>query len=259
MSSVPHGEFAGRVALVTGARDGIGLATAELLASRGAHVLVNGRSAQRLDPVIASLRSSLPASGGSVEAFVADVRDPAAVSAAFAALDPASRPTILVNNVGARDRRGLADMDTAGFAALIEADLVSAYDVTRTFVPQVPAGTRAAIVNVSSLAAIRGRAGDVGYAAAKAGIEGMTRSLATELGPQGFRVNAVAPGMVATTVNAGLQEDARFKQLVGERTALGRWARPEEIAEAIVFLASERASYITGQALVVDGGFSTLF
>jgi gluconate 5-dehydrogenase len=99
----------------------------------------------------------------------------------------------------------------------------------------------------------------VGYAAAKAGIEGITRSLATELGPRGIRVNAVAPGMVATAVNAGLQQDARFKQLVGERTALQRWAQPEEIAEAIAFLASSRASYITGQALVVDGGFSNLF
>jgi gluconate 5-dehydrogenase len=150
-------------------------------------------------------------------------------------------------------------MDTAGFAALVQSDLVSAYDVTRAFVSLLPAETPASIVNVSSIAAIRGRAGDVGYAAAKAGIEGITRSLATELGPRGIRVNAVAPGMVATAVNAGLQQDARFKQLVGERTALQRWAQPEEIAEAIAFLASSRASYITGQALVVDGGFSNLF
>ncbi|MGO1318753.1 MAG: SDR family NAD(P)-dependent oxidoreductase [Galactobacter sp.] len=257
--SMPDGEFAGQVAQVTGARDGIGLATASLLAARGARVLVNGRSASRLAPVLESLRPVAEAGGGKVEGFVADVCSPAAVAEAFAALDESMRPNILVNNVGGRDRRGLANMDTDGFAALVEADLVSAYDVTRVFVSQVPTAAVAAIVNVSSIAAIRGRAGDVGYAAAKAGIEGMTRSLATELGPRGFRVNAVAPGMVATAVNAGLQEDARFKQLVGERTALGRWAQPEEIAEAIAFLASPRASYITGQSLVVDGGFSNLF
>ncbi|MGO1318995.1 MAG: SDR family NAD(P)-dependent oxidoreductase [Galactobacter sp.] len=257
--SVPDGEFSGQTVLVTGARDGIGLATASLLAARGARVLVNGRSAARLWPVVDSLRPVSEAGGGRVEAFVADVCSPTAVAEAFAALDESMRPTVLINNVGGRDRRGLTDMDTAGFSALVQADLVSAYDVTRAFVSQVPADTRGAIVNVSSIAAIRGRAGDVGYAAAKAGIEGMTRSLATELGPRGFRVNAVAPGMVTTAVNAGLQEDARFKQLVGERTALGRWARPEEIAEAICFLASPRASYITGQSLVVDGGFSNLF
>jgi gluconate 5-dehydrogenase len=256
--SVPDsasGEFAGVCALVTGARDGIGLATAAVLAARGAHVLVNGRSASRLEPVVDSLRGA----GGVVDAFVADVTSPDEVAAAFAALPSGVSPTVLINNVGARDRRGLADMDTAGFAALVQSDLVSAYDVTRAFVSLLPAETPASIVNVSSIAAIRGRAGDVGYAAAKAGIEGITRSLATELGPRGIRVNAVAPGMVATAVNAGLQQDARFKQLVGERTALQRWAQPEEIAEAIAFLASSRASYITGQALVVDGGFSNLF
>lgn len=249
-------EFAGTVALVTGARAGIGLATAELLAARGARVLLGGRDADRLAPVVERLRRQ----GRDVEPFVADVTRPAQLQAAFAAAATLGDvPRLLVNNVGARDRRGVDDLDTAAFSRLVDADLVSAYDVIQRFLATHDGDAGGVIVNVSSLAAVRGRAGDVGYAAAKAGLEGMTRSLAAELGPRGYRVNAVAPGMVGTAVNDPLRTDPRFIQLIGERTPLGRWGEPSEIAEAICFLASPRASYITGQSLLVDGGFSNLF
>lgn len=262
--ALPDDGLDGAVALVTGARDGIGLATVTTLLDHGAWVLVNGRSHERLRLVLERLRQDLgpQEDPARVAGFVADVGCPDQVAEAFSALPAAMVPTVLVNNVGVRDRRGVDDLDTPAFSALVQADLVSAYDVIRQFLQhrdRAGADGGGAIVNVSSLAATRGRAGDVGYAAAKAGIEGMTRSLATELGPRGFRVNAVAPGMVATAANASLEQDERFKQLVAERTALGRWARPEEIAEAIVFLASRKASYITGQTLMVDAGFSTLF
>ena len=276
------GDLAGQCALITGAREGIGLACAEALGLRGARVLLGGRAAARLAPAVEALR----ARGIDAAAFVADVTDTDALNEAFAAAAAdGDVPRILVNNVGVRDRRGVATLDTASFGALIGADLVAVYDVIRHFLSGhvEPAGASASgaagsasaagasadgpgvparggsIVNISSVAAQRGRAGDVGYAAAKAGIEGMTRSLATELGPLGYRVNAVAPGTVDTPSNAALMTDPRMSEVVRTRTALQRWGRPSEIAEAVSFLAGPQASYITGQSRVVDCGLSTLF
>ncbi|GAB3603999.1 SDR family NAD(P)-dependent oxidoreductase [Microbacterium aureliae] len=249
------GRFDGRTALVTGARTGIGVAVARRLAAEGAHVLLGGREAATLAPVVEEFAGR----GQSAEAFVADVTDPDAVRAALGRAAAAGHvPRILVNNVGARDRRGVRDMDTAAFDALVRADLVAVYDVIRAFLAahSEPGG---AIVNVSSLASLRGRAGDVAYPAAKAGVDGMTRSLAAELGPAGYRVNSVAPGTIDTESNADLKVDARMSEVVRTRTALGRWGTTAEVAALVAFLCADESSYITGQTIAVDGGLSTLF
>ena len=164
---------------------------------------------------------------------------------------------ILVNNVGQRDRRGFAEITAADLTRLLEVDLVAPYALAQSVANQlIRLGRPGRIINISSIGGRLAGPGDTAYPIAKAGLESMTRSLAASLGPRQITVNAVAPGNFATETNQALVDNADYGQYLQLRTALGRWGRPEEIAGAAVFLASDAASYVTGQTIIVDGGLT---
>jgi gluconate 5-dehydrogenase len=243
----------GRTALVTGSARGLGLEMARGLAEAGARVVINGRDQAALDAVAAALRRD----GLDIHTAAFDVTD---FDAAHRAVTASAPIDILVNNVGQRDRRGIDALEPAELIRMVEVHLGSAYALSRTVAHDL---TRRAvpgrIINVSSVIGQLGRAGDVAYAVVKAGLDGLTRALAAELGPHAVTVNSVAPGTFATETNAALAADPRWANWLRTRTALGRWGKPEEISGIVVFLAGEGASFLTGQTIAVDGGMTVTF
>lgn len=244
----------GRLALVTGAGRGLGLEMAKALSAAGAHVVINGRHAGRLQAAAAALTS---ATGRPVAIAPFDVADPAAGRAAIASIVAEhGRLDILVNNVGARDRRPLKDFVPGEVEALLAADLVGPMLLAREAAEHMGAHRHGRLITVTSIAAHIANRHDPVYTAAKAGLGGLMRALAVDYARAGITSNAIAPGMFATETNAGLVADATFSTFVDIRVPLGRWGRPEEIGAAAVFLASDEASFVNGHVLVVDGGQS---
>ena len=245
-----EGSLEGRIALVTGAARGLGFAIAQRLVRAGASVWLNGRDR-------AALGDAADRIGGDARVLAFDIGDDDATAAAFATLAEDGLD-ILVNNVGQRDRRSLAQLRREDMAAMLATNLVAPFDLARRAVPLMEARGYGRIVNITSIAAEIAR-GDILYTASKGGLAALTRAFAAELGGTGITVNAVAPGYFATEANEEMSTDPGIAQHLERRTSLGRWGDPGEIGGAVAFLASPEASYITGHTLAVDGGYLTHF
>ena len=240
------------VALVTGASRGIGRAVALKLADDGLAVAVNyAASAEKADAVV----DEITANGGTAVAIQADVSDPDAVARLIATVEEELGPvTVLVNNAGITDDGLLLRMTSDQWDRVLSTNLRSVFLCTKAVLRGMIRAKGGRIINISSVSGVAGNAGQANYAASKAGVIGFTKSIAKEVGSRGITVNAVAPGFIATDMTEALGEnvtDAATSQI-----SLGRLGEPEEIASVVGYLASDGASYITGQAIVVDGGLA---
>ncbi len=239
-----------KVAVVTGASRGIGRAIALELARCGVSVVVNyNRSAEAAAEVVSTIESE----GGQAIAIQADVGDLGQAKGLIqAAVDEFRRIDILVNNAGTTRDQLLMLMKEADWDDVLRINLKSVFNCCKPAARVMMRQRWGRIINISSVSGIAGQGGQTNYAASKAGIIGFTKSLAKELGPRNITVNAVAPGFIPTDLTADLPEELRQKML--ELTPLKRMGQPEEIAYAVAFLASDKASFITGEVLTVDGG-----
>jgi 3-oxoacyl-[acyl-carrier protein] reductase len=249
------GRFAGRVAIVTGAAQGIGAATALRLAEEGATVAALDRNGAGA----AATAEAIGAAGGHGFGVECDVASAPSVESAIAAIAADhGRIDVLVNNAGITRDNLIFKMDDDDWATVLQVNLTSVFLMCRAVQKHMVSAKYGRIVNLSSRSAL-GNRGQANYAAAKAGIQGLTATLAIELGPFNVTVNAVAPGYVATPMTAATAERVGstaedHQQAVAERTPLRRVAQPEEIASVIAFLASDDASYVSGQTIYVNGG-----
>ncbi|WP_405735461.1 SDR family oxidoreductase [Streptomyces sp. NBC_01537] len=244
-------DLTGRSALVTGAAGGIGAAVAQALALAGAAVLVTDIDG----PAAAAVAEKISATGARAESVALDVRDRAAADSAAERAAALTNGTlnILVNNAGATAPAMFEKLQEEEFRLMVDIHLMGAFHCSQAALPFLPTDGTGRIINVTSSAGIVGTLGQVNYSAAKAGIIGLTKSLARELARRQVKVNALAP-LAATPMTETIRTNEKFAATMLARIPLGRWAEPEEIAGSFVFLASDAASFITGQVLPVDGG-----
>jgi 3-oxoacyl-[acyl-carrier protein] reductase len=242
-----------RVAIVTGAGRGIGAATAARLSADGLAVAVLDRD----EPASGRTAANITSSGGTALAVTADVADPTQVKDAVALVaERLGPPLVLVNNAGVTSDRPLTEMTEDDWDLVLGVNLRAHFLMCRAVLPHMRGEGWGRMVNVSSMAA-NGTANQANYCSAKAGVQGLTRALAVELGPEGITVNAVAPGYIATEMtetSAGKAGFARAQRVVAAQTPMRRVGTPADVAETIAFLASADSGFITGQVVPVTGG-----
>jgi len=243
VSSTTHDSLEGQRALVTGATSGIGRAIALQLARDGAEVLVHGRDAARGAETV----DEITAAGGEASFVAADLGDPAEVRRLAGEVGEVD---ILINNAGIALFGPTAEFEVSAFDKMFASNVRAPFFLVAAFAPGMAAKGHGSIVSLSSMAGGVGLVGGAAYGATKASLEAMTRAWAAEYSASGVRVNAIAPGPVYTPTPSGPE----FIAALGETTPMHRASQPEEIAEVVAFLASSRASYITGTTVAVDGG-----
>jgi 3-oxoacyl-[acyl-carrier protein] reductase len=241
--------LSGRVALVSGASQGIGRACALKLAQSGAAVALAARGQEKLQ----TLADEVAAGGGKAVVFPLDVGDEEQIKSTFkAVITQLGKIDILVNNAGITRDQLLMRMKRADWDAVLNTNLTSAYLCTQQAIGSMLKRRWGRIINITSIFGQMGQAGQANYAASKAGLIGLTMAIAREVGSRNITCNAVAPGFIETAMTSGLADD--FKQNAVKMIPLGRVGTPEDVANAVAFLASEEASYITGHVLNVNGG-----
>lgn len=240
----------GKTALVTGASRGIGRAIALCLAAEGARVAINYAGNVK---AAEEVKAAIEAAGGTASLCQADIADSAAVEAMVAnVVKEFGTIDILVNNAGITRDTLLMRMKDEDFAKVLDTNLKGVFYCTKAVSKLMMKKRSGRIVNMASVVGLVGNAGQTNYAAAKAGVIGFSKSAAKELASRGITVNVVAPGFIGTDMTAGLPESVKEKMLTD--IPLGRMGEPEDVASAVLFLASDQASYITGQVVNVDGG-----
>ncbi|MBK8976993.1 MAG: 3-oxoacyl-ACP reductase FabG [Planctomycetes bacterium] len=246
----PNAPLTGRRAVVTGASRGIGRAIAVELARGGAHVLCVSTRAGGCDDTL----REIAAAGGSGEAFAADVSNPDAIAALVDKIVSGGAPSILVNNAGVTKDGSFLRMTAADFDQTVNVNLRGAFLLSQALIRSMTKAPSPRIVFVGSVVGLTGNAGQANYAASKAGLVGLARSIAKEFGSRGLTANVVAPGFIETDMTANLPEKVREQILAS--VALRRLGTPADVAAVVAFLASDAGAYVTGQVLVVDGGMT---